>query len=90
MADIQQQSRKFIRAFNTIIAPGDSVTERVSVDATPDSIVHARTHDWIPQFDDTEEAATTELPYVLTNPVFQQFATLLTVFDYLQRPSPIE
>jgi hypothetical protein len=42
----------------------------------------------MPQFDDTEGAETTELPYVLTNPVFQQFATLLTVFDYLQRPSP--
>ena len=33
-------------------------------------------------------AENTELPYVLTNPVFQQFATLLTVFDYLKRPSP--
>jgi hypothetical protein len=45
VADIQQQSSQFICAFNTIIAPGEAATKTVSVDATPESIMQARTHD---------------------------------------------
>jgi hypothetical protein len=43
--DIQQQFRQFIRAFNTIIAPDNNGQERVSVDATPDSIMKSQTHE---------------------------------------------
>jgi hypothetical protein len=45
VAHIQQQSSQFICAFNTIIAPGEAATKTVSVDATPESIMQARTHD---------------------------------------------
>jgi hypothetical protein len=88
VADIQQQSKQFICYFNTIIAPGAAAAETVSEEATPESIMQASAQNWIPQLDESEGAENTELPYVLTNPVFQQFATLLTVFDFLQRPSP--
>ena len=64
--DIQQHFRQFIRAFNTIIAPDNNGQARVSVDATPDSIIQSQTHEWIPQFVDTDE----ELPHVLTNNFF--------------------
>ena len=86
--DIQQQSVQFLRSFNTIIAPGDSTAATVSEDATPESIMLASTHNWIPLFDSSEEAENAGLPYVLTNPVFQQFTTLMTVFDFLTRPGP--
>jgi len=86
--DIQQQLVQFLRSFNTIIAPGDSNAVTVSEDATPESIMMDSTHNWIPRFDSSEAAENAGLPYVLTNPVFQQFATLLTVFDFLTLPGP--
>ena len=86
--DIQQQSIRFLRSFNMIIAPGESTATTVSEDATPDSIMLASAHNWIPRFDSSENAENAGLPYALTNSVFQQFTTLMTVFDYLTRPDP--
>ena len=71
VADIQQQSKQFLCSFNTIIAPGESTAETVSEDATPESIMQASAHNWIPLFDASEGAENAGLPYVLTNPVFQ-------------------
>ena len=62
--EVQQQCVKSITAFNIIIAHDGG--ERVPMDASPESIMQAISHSWIPLY--VDEAI--ELSHVLANTIF--------------------
>jgi hypothetical protein len=79
---VQQHIGAFITEFNRIIAPTQG-TPVVPLDATPDALALNKIKDWLPIWID----GATELPDILHNAIFKQFALLLTMFD---RTSSVE